>query len=91
MDITYIKLHRSHMYLTVIIDWYSRKIMGWELSGTLDTRPVLVSVKNAVDKLGTPAIINSDQGCQFTSDDYKQLLRNLGIRHSPVTRSYSPF
>ena len=70
------------MYLTAIIDWYSRKIMGWELSDTLDTRPVLAAVKNAVDKYGTPAIINSDQGSQFTSDDYKQLLRKLGIRQS---------
>ena len=82
VDITYIKLHRGHMYLTAIIDWYSRKIMGWELSDTLDTRPILVAVKEAVDKYGTPAIINSDQGSQFTSDDYKQLLRDLGIRQS---------
>ena len=82
VDITYIKLHRGHMYLTAIIDWYSRKVMGWELSDTLDTRPVLAAVKNAVDKYGTPAIINSDQGSQFTSDDYKQLLRDLGIRQS---------
>ena len=82
VDITYIKLHRGHMYLTAIIDWYSRKIMGWELSDTLDTRPVLAAVKEAVDKYGTPAIINSDQGSQFTSDDYKQLLRDLGIRQS---------
>ena len=82
VDITYIKLHRGHMYLTAIIDWYSRKIMGWKLSDTLDTRPVLAAVKVAVDKHGTPAIINSDQGCQFTSDDYKQLLLDLGIRQS---------
>ena len=82
VDITYIKLHRGHMYLTAIIDWYSRKVMGWELSDTLDTRPVLAAVKEAVDKYGTPAIINSDQGSQFTSDDYKQLLRDLGIRQS---------
>jgi Transposase and inactivated derivatives len=82
IDITYIKLHRGHMYLTAIIDWYSRKIMGWELSDTLYTRPVLAAVKNAVDKYGTPGIINSDQGSQFTSDDYKQLLRKLDIRQS---------
>ncbi len=70
------------MYLTAIIDWYSRKIMGWELSDTLDTRPVLAVVKAAVDKYGTPAIINSDQGSQFTSDDHKELLHTLGIRQS---------
>ena len=82
IDITYIKVHRGHMYLTAIIDWYSRKIMGWKLSDTLDTRPVVAAVKYAVEQYGTPAIVNSDQGSQFTSDDYKQLLRDLGIRQS---------
>lgn len=60
IDITYIKLNRGHMYLTAIIDWFSRKIMGWELSDTLDTRSVLETVKNAVERYGTPAILNSD-------------------------------
>ena len=54
VDITYIKLHRSHMYLTAIIDWYSRKIMGWELSDTLDTRPVLTAVSNHQFGSGVP-------------------------------------
>ena len=58
IDITYIKLHRSHMYLTTIIIWYSRKIVGWELSDTLDTRPILATVRSAVETFGTPAIIN---------------------------------
>ena len=51
----------SHMYLTAIIDWFSRKIMGWELSDTLETAPVLDAVQ-AVERFGTPAILNSDQG-----------------------------
>ncbi len=82
IDITYIKLNRGHMYLTAIIDWFSRKIMGWELSDTLDTRSVLETVKNAVERYGTPAILNSDQGSQFTSKEYKQLLKDLPIRQS---------
>ncbi len=87
IDITYIKLNRGHMYLTAIIDWFSRKIMGWELSDTLDTRSVLETVKNAVERYGTPAILNSDQGSQFTSKEYKQLLKDLHIRQSMDGRS----
>ena len=58
VDITYIKLYQRHMYLTAIIDWHSRKIMGWELSDTLSTAPVLAAIRKAVEKYGTPAIIN---------------------------------
>ena len=82
VDITYIKMQRGHMYLTAMIDWYSRYIVGWALSDTLDTAPVLEAVKKAIDEYGTPAIINSDQGPQFTSDDYTSLLRERGIRQS---------
>lgn len=82
VDITYIKLHKHHMYLTAIIDWYSRKIMGWELSDTLSTAPVLTAVRTATEKYGTPAIINSDQGSQFTSREYKALLKEMQIRQS---------
>lgn len=82
IDITYIKMYRGHMYLTAIIDWYSRKIVGWTLSDTLDTQPVLEAVRKATEQCGVPAILNSDQGSQFTSDDYKQLLQSLHIRQS---------
>lgn len=82
VDITYITLGRSHMYLTALIDWFSRKIMGWTLSDTLDTAPVIEAVRNAVDQYGVPAIINSDQGCQFTSAEYKNLLKQYKIRQS---------
>ena len=68
IDITYIRMKRRHMYLTAIIDWYSRKIVGWRLSDTLETAPVLKTVREAVERNGVPAIINSDQGSQFTSD-----------------------
>lgn len=82
IDITYIRMHHGHMFLTSIIDWYSRKIVGWELSDTLDTAPVIKAVTKAVNTYGVPGIINSDQGTQFTSNEYKLLLKSLGIRQS---------
>ncbi len=82
VDITFIKLKRRHMYLTAIIDWYSRKIVAWRLAETLATDPVLEAVREAVETHGVPAIINSDQGSQFTSSEYKDLLKSLGIRQS---------
>ena len=82
IDITYIRIHRSHMYLTAIIDCFSRKIVGWNLSDTLNTSPVLETVQEAVKTYGAPRILNSDQGSQFTSGAYKQLLASLHIRQS---------
>lgn len=82
IDITYIKMGRTHMYLTAIIDWYSRFIVGWALSDTLDTSPVMQAVKQAISTYGTPAIINSDQGSQFTSDEYTIFLKEQKIRQS---------
>ena len=70
------------MYLTAIIDWFSRKIMGWELSDTLETAPVLEAVQSAVERFGIPAIFNSDQGSQFTRMEYKTLFSSLSIRQS---------
>jgi len=72
IDITYIPMKHGHMYLTAIIDWYSRYIVGWELSAT-PSKPRLSSRQSRrryIYIYGTPAIINSDQGSQFTSDDY---------------------
>ena len=82
VDITYIPLRRTHMYLTAIIDWYSRYIVGWELSDTLEAAPVLAAVKRAVREYGVPGILNSDQGSQFTSEDYIRLLAGMKIRQS---------
>jgi putative transposase len=82
VDITYIAMSRGHMYLTAIIDWYSRYIVGWELSDTLDTAPVLTALKMAISKYGKPEIINSDQGSQFTSDNYTIYLKSENIRQS---------
>ncbi|WP_297041018.1 IS3 family transposase [uncultured Dialister sp.] len=82
IDITYIPMPHGHMYLTAIIDWYSRKILEYYLADTLDKETVIAAVKEAVARYGIPAIINSDQGSQFTSDEYKKLLKQLGITQS---------
>lgn len=82
VDITYVKMHRSHMYLTAVIDWYSRRIVGWSLSDTLDTAYVIEAVQGAIDENGAPGIINSDQGSQFTSNEYKSFLKENHIRQS---------
>jgi putative transposase len=82
IDITYIKLRHGHMYLTAIIDWHSRYIVGWDLSDTLDAAPVLQAVRKATGMHGVPSIINSDQGSQFTGKEYTSLLKSQGIRQS---------
>ena len=82
IDITYIAMGKSHMYLTAIIDWYSRYIIGWELSDTLETAPVLKAVNDAIARYGKPGIINSDQGTQFTSEEYIKNLQEKEIRQS---------
>jgi putative transposase len=82
LDITYIKMGKSHMYLTAIIDWYSRYIVGRALSDTLDAAPVVEAVKKAVSIYGAPAIINSDQGSQFVSEAYINYLKVGKIRQS---------
>ncbi len=87
IDITYIPMPHGHMYLTAIIDWYSRRLVGHYLSDSLEAESVIHAVTETVKACGVPAIINSDQGSQFTSDDYKNLLRNLNIRQSMDGRS----
>jgi putative transposase len=81
IDITYIPIKRGFLYLTAIIDWYSRCIVGWELDDTLDTRACIDACKKAF-KIARPEILNSDQGCQFTSHEYKSFLKENGIRQS---------
>jgi len=82
VDITYIKLNRSHMYLTAIIDWFSRILLSWELSDTLEAAPVLACVEGAFRKHGLPIIVNSDQGSQFTSKNYMELLGDYRVKQS---------
>ncbi len=79
IDITYIPVKRGFLYLTAIIDWHSRCIVGWELDDTLDTRACMEACRKAF-RVARPVILNSDQGCQFTSAIYKDFLKENGIR-----------
>lgn len=81
IDITYIPIKRGFLYLTAVIDWYSRCIVGWEIDDTLDTRMVINALKKAF-KVAKPVILNSDQGCQFTSHEYMDFLKENHIRQS---------
>lgn len=79
-DITYIPMTRGFMYLFVVMDWYSRNVLAWELSNTPDTAFCLRTLNKAVEFAGTePEIFNTDQGCQFTSDEWTGRLKELGI------------
>jgi len=79
-DITYIPMAKGFMYLFAIMDWHSRKILAWELSNTLDTGFCLRTLNRAVETTGTvPEIFNTDQGCQFTSDEWIGRLKELEI------------
>ena len=81
IDITYVPIEHGFLYLTAIIDWYSRCIVGWDIDDTLDTRMVMNALRKAL-KVAKPEIINSDQGTQFTSDEYRSFLKEQGIRQS---------
>lgn len=81
IDITYIKLKRSFVYLTAIIDWHSRCIVGWDLDDTLGTAMVKRALSKAL-QVSTPEIINSDQGSQFTSNDYVSFVKKNNMKIS---------
>ena len=80
-DITYIPMARGFLYLVVIIDWYSRYVLSWRLSNTLDTRFCVEALEEALEK-GTPDIFNTDQGSQFTSEAFTGVLKQYGIKIS---------
>jgi len=81
-DITYLSLSSGDVYLAAIIDLYSRKILSWRLSNTLDAEFCVAALQEAIDVYGIPAIFNTDQGCQFTSDAFVSVLEAHGIRIS---------
>jgi putative transposase len=70
------------MYLTAVIDWYSRMIVGWRLADSLNSAPVLECVRDAFEKYGVPSTMNSDQGGHFTSNAYVALLSVNGVAQS---------
>lgn len=80
-DITYIRLKHGWLYLIAVIDWYSRYVVSWELSDTLEIEFVLKALKAALAK-GAPQILNSDQGSHFTSPQYTSLVKAAGVKVS---------
>jgi putative transposase len=82
IDITYCRMKRGFMYLFAIIDWYSHYIVGYALSNTLERTFIIEAIQKAIKRYGKPEIINSDQGSQFTCDDYINLLKDNRIKIS---------
>jgi len=80
-DITYIPMARGFLYLVAIIDWYSRYVLSWKLSNTLDADFCVKALEEALEK-GKPEIFNTDQGSQFTGEAFTGLLKQHGIRIS---------
>ncbi|KZN44006.1 transposase [Pseudoalteromonas luteoviolacea] len=82
IDITYIPMAKGFLYLVAIIDWYSRKVLSWRLSNTMDTHFCIEAFEDAIQHYGKPEIFNSDQGSQFTSTEFTQKLLEQNIRIS---------
>ena len=74
-DITYIPMRRGYVYLTSVIDWHSRKVLSWRLSNSLDSRFCVEALKEALVRYGKPTIFHTDQGSQYTSDSFLDVLR----------------
>jgi putative transposase len=81
-DVTYIPMARGFVYLVAIMDWYSRRVLAWRVSNTLDTSFCIEALNEAIETYGAPAIFNTDQGSQFTSEDFTGVLKQHDIRIS---------
>jgi len=81
-DITYIPMSRGFMYLVAVMDWHSRKVLSWRISNTLDTEFCVEAVEEALARYGGPEIFNTDQGAQFTSSDFTELLKSHKVQIS---------
>ncbi len=82
-DITYVPMPGGHAYLCAVMDWHSRKVLGWAVSNTMGTGLCLEALENALQATGrVPEIFNTDQGCQFTSAEWTGRLSDLGVKIS---------
>ena len=78
-EITYIAMARGYMYLTAVMDWWSRYVVGWELSNSLDSEFCIRAWTGALAQGRQPLISNTDQGCQFTSEAYLEAVESAGV------------
>jgi len=81
-DLTYVPMRKGFMYLVAIMDWHSRKVLSWRLSNSLDTAPCIEVLEEALASYGPPEIFNSDQGCQFTSEGFTDVLKDHDVKIS---------
>jgi len=81
-DITYIRLAHGFVYLVAMMDWYSRKVLSWRISNSMDASFCVDCLEEALRNFGKPEIFNSDQGAQFTSADFTGVLKREGIKIS---------
>jgi len=81
-DITYIPMRKGFIYLVGIMDWYSRKILSWRISNTIDSQFCIEALEEALSRFEKPEIFNSDQGAQFTSNEFTEILIKNEIKIS---------
>lgn len=81
-DITYIPLARGFAYLVAVMDWYSRRVLSWRLSNTLDSSFCVEALDEALSRFGQPEIFNTDQGSQFTAEAFTRVLLARGVKIS---------
>ena len=81
-DITFVPMAHGFVYLVAVMDWYSRRVLSWRVSNTLDTSFCIDALEEAIENYGIPEIFNTDQGSQFTSDDFTSALKENDIRIS---------
>ena len=77
-DITYIPTNKGHVYLMAIMDWYSRYVVSWEVSNSLEAYFCVVALERAIRRYGYPDIFNSDQGSQYTGEEFQNILQASG-------------
>ena len=81
-DVTYVPMRRGFLYLVAIMDWASRKVLAWRLSNTMDAGFCVAALEEALARFGKPEIFNTDQGSQFTSSAFTNVLRDADVRIS---------
>jgi len=81
-DISFIPMAKGFMYLVAIMDWHSRRVLSWRVSNTMDTDFCIEALEEALQRFGAPEIFNTDQGAQFTSEAFTDVLKDHGIKIS---------
>ena len=82
MDITYIPMARGFIYLAAVIDWFTRRVLSWRVSITLEAAFCIEALEEALTRFGRPEIFNTDQGSQFTSWEFTKVLSDAGVQIS---------